>query len=261
MMALLKKKHSEAAQVPFYAAALIAAFVFKYHYSHANADALVWMLAPAAHLVEMVLPVEFEWENGLGYVCRDKNILIAPVCAGVNFLIISFSMTAFYGIRRLRDTAERSLWLLLSLITAYGYTLAINALRIGISIYLYAFHIGTGWFTPQRIHLIAGIFLYVTGLYIAYFAVHFALNRSGCKQVKQPEVRLQSTRERGVSAGWIPLAWYGSVTLGIPLINGELGNNSRQFMEYAAILVGVCAAIGLPIICLKIFLDRKADLY
>jgi len=261
MMTSLKKKHADATQLPFYAAALITAFVLKYHYSHGDADALIWMLAPTAHLVEMVLPVEFEWEKGVGYVCRDKNILIAPVCAGINFLIISFSMTAFCGIRRFKDTAERASWLLLSLITAYGYTLAINAVRIGISIYLYACHIGTGWFTPQRIHLMAGIFLYVTGLYIAYFAGHFALNRSGCRQVKQPGPLPRAAREPGIPTGWIPLAWYGSVTLGIPLINGALGNNSRQFLEYAAILVGVCAFIGLPIVCLKFFLDRKWDLY
>ena len=117
--------------------ALLIAFGLKYHYSRAGSDELSWILAPTASVVEHVSGIRFENEARTGFVNHQHRVIIAPSCAGVNFLITAFCMAVFYGIHRLKSRRDKLLWLTFSGMCAYFLTIGVNAVRIILSIYLY----------------------------------------------------------------------------------------------------------------------------
>ena len=71
---------------------LLCALTLKLYYSAASANQLRWILAPTTLFVELVSGVSFEFESHAGYISEDRSFLIAPSCAGVNFLITAFLM-------------------------------------------------------------------------------------------------------------------------------------------------------------------------
>ncbi len=82
----------------FYILALLIAWGLKYHYSRSGSDELAWVLAPTAGLVELISGIQFENEAHTGFVSQGSRIIIAPACAGINFLIIAFCMATFSGL-------------------------------------------------------------------------------------------------------------------------------------------------------------------
>ena len=114
---------------------LVIAWGLKYHYSNSSSDDLVWILAPTAYLVQMTGDITFERETGKGYVNSKNNIIIAPSCSGVNFMIIVFCLSVYIGIKKIRRTPIQFLWLVLSIVSSYLYTLIVNTFRISLSIY------------------------------------------------------------------------------------------------------------------------------
>ena len=103
----------------FYILALFIAFGLKYHYSRADSVDLVWILKPTACLVEHISGIEFESEVNTGFISREYRIIIAPSCAGINFLIIVFCMAMFSGIHVIRRLGSKLWWLVASLVCAY----------------------------------------------------------------------------------------------------------------------------------------------
>jgi exosortase K len=144
----------------FYILVLFIAFGLKYHYSQAGSVDLVWILEPTARLVEHISGIEFESEVDTGFISREYRIIIAPSCAGINFLIIVFCMAMFSGIHVIRHSGSKLLWLIASLVCAYILTVAVNTLRIIASIYAYNADIYFGWITPARIHRLEGVVIY-----------------------------------------------------------------------------------------------------
>jgi len=140
-----------------YMVALFIALGLKYHYSRAGGDDLVWILSPTARLVEYISGIEFESEAHTGYVNREYRIIIAPSCAGINFLIMVFCMAVFSSIHLIKHSWSKIFWSAASLVCAYSLTVTVNSLRIIASIYSYNADIYFGWFTPARVHRLQGI--------------------------------------------------------------------------------------------------------
>ena len=74
---------------------MVAAYVLKDYYSRAGSGELAWIIGPTAFITEMFSSLSFSPEPGYGWVDVQRNVVIAPVCAGANFLIIAFCMSAF----------------------------------------------------------------------------------------------------------------------------------------------------------------------
>ena len=144
----------------FYVLALFIVLGLKYHYSRAGSEDLVWILGPTACLVEHLSGIQFEGEANAGFINRRYRVIIAPSCAGINFLIIVFCMTMFCGIHVIRHFGSKLLWLAASLACAYISTLAVNTLRITASIYSYNADIYFGWITPAKGHRLEGAVIY-----------------------------------------------------------------------------------------------------
>ena len=147
---------------------LFIALGLKYHYSRAGSEDLIWILGPTASLVELVSGIQFEGEANTGFINRRYRIIIAPTCAGINFLIIVFCMAMFCSIHAIRHFGSKLLWLAASLAFAYGVTIAVNTLRIIASIYSFHADIYFGWMTPARAHRLEGVVIYFFFLCLFY---------------------------------------------------------------------------------------------
>lgn len=153
------------------AAFLVASLVLvagKEAYRDASAAELRFFLAPTAELVSLASGADFAYESGTGWVSRDLMFIIAPACAGVNFALAAFlalSIGWLRAIRRGRDVAGR---LLAAALAAYAATLAVNTARIAIAIGLRSGDVPTGGLSPEEIHRIEGVLVYLGGLCLLY---------------------------------------------------------------------------------------------
>jgi exosortase K len=227
----------------------------KYHYSHARSDDLGWILGPTAGVVEHISGITFEKEDGAGFVNRGNRVIIAPSCAGVNFLIIAFCMAAFSGLCCLNALGSKICWVGSSAAWAYVLTIAVNALRIVGSIYLYNADIYYHGLTPERLHRISGIFIYLVFLYLFYMTLnkilHFFYRNSENKQ-KKWICQYQDSVGPG-HAALIPLCWYVMISLGIPLLNRAYQNYGPQFVEHSLVILSVCMVVFLVVFLIQSF--------
>jgi exosortase K len=241
-------------------AVLLMAVGLKYHYSHARSNDLGWILGPTAGVVEYMSGIAFEEEDGAGFVNRENRIIIAPSCAGVNFLIIAFCMAAFSGLYHLNASGSKIFWLVNSAAWAYVLTIAVNALRIVASIYMYNADIYYHGLTPERLHRIAGIFIYLFFLCLFYMALNkiiYFCNRDPENKQKKWICQYQDSIGSG-HAPVIPLCWYLMISLGIPLLNRAYHKNGPQFVEHSLVILSVCMVVFLVVfliqsVCGRIF--------
>ncbi len=153
------------------AALLVASLVVvatKQGYRDASAAQLRFLLAPTAELVSLVCGTEFVYEAGTGWVSRDLMFIIAPGCAGVNFAMAAFlalSLGWLGAIHSGRDLAGR---LLAAALMACAATLVVNTARIAVAIALHRGVVPVGGLTPDDVHRIEGVLVYVGGLCALY---------------------------------------------------------------------------------------------
>ncbi|GAK51004.1 sugar transferase [Candidatus Moduliflexus flocculans] len=243
-----------------YLFALLAAYGLKAHYSRATSDGLDWILRPTTVLVERVSGLDFEYERGEGYLSRERRIVIAPACAGVNFMIAAFGMTLFSYLHLMPTAATTLLWTAGSLLGAYLLTIAVNALRIVVALRLYASGVVFFYANPAQLHRLEGIAVYLTALCLAFWLAE----RVACNIVNSP---------LGRGWGWVPdkkdaynilptpcpsqegnalrkflllpLLWYLAITLLVPLLNPNFHGDRARFAEHALTIAAACAVIAL----------------
>ncbi len=235
----------------FYALGLVIAIGLKYYYSGASSDALNWILVPTSRLVEYLSGIHFEKELHSGLVSHSHRYIIAPSCAGINFLTIAFSTFFFSLTYRLKGIERKLLWLGISLAVTYLLTLGANALRVIAAIYLYRADIYGGWMTPERVHRIEGTLIYFVFLLFAYVTVerivkHFLLNRSGERKSLLDIIYVFL----------IPFFCYSFIVLGIPLLNVAHKLNRTKYIEHSFWVISSCLTI-LFLLFLILFVFRK----
>ena len=131
----------------------------KHYYRNAGADDLGWLLAPTAKMVSAVTDTHFVREAGVGYIDQRVAFEIAPVCAGLNFLLAGFLALVIGwlgGMTTWRGMARR---LAVAVVAAYAATLVVNTIRIAIAIRMHA--------NPE-VHRLEGVLVYLGGLCALY---------------------------------------------------------------------------------------------
>lgn len=207
-------------------ASVLVMLVLKRHYSLATADQLNWILAPTARLVAWLTPARPLYESGAGYVDFVHGIIVAPACAGVNFMIMAFGLAAFWGLAALKRPAAIPAWLTAALGGAYGYTLLVNAVRIALSMVLYNADIYGGWVTLARVHRLAGIALYLGALWTLFAVLRHA-------EALYVQHFGRQTAEKGRPLpDWLPLFWYLLGTVGVPLANWHFQPDTPSLAEH-----------------------------
>lgn len=239
--AFLKTKSFVFKYGAFYAIGLLIAFGLKYYYSGASSEDLDWILAPTAYWVQALSGIPFEKEQQIGFVSHFYQFIIAPSCAGINFMIIAFSTLLFSFIHRLKSVKGRFLWIASSFLLVYLFTILVNSLRIILSIFLLRLDIYGGWITPERVHTIEGTIVYFVSLLILYVIAgelikYFALNAGKNKVSAKAQIHL-------LHKWFPPVFFYFAITLGVPVLNGAYVNDSKKFLDHAVLITAVCLTV------------------
>ncbi len=224
----------------------------KYHYSIAQAEHLKWILAPTAALVESITGYLFYFEPDTGYINHDLRIIIAPACAGVNFLIAAFCMSFFCGSFKIPGFKNKCFWLIVCAASVYMGTIFVNAVRIWISIATIAADLHAGWFTPQRVHRMSGVLIYFFFLNVFYHIIQKIIQML---QVRRADLKNRTARQllpemrtaRAVVIGLYPLICYWIIAILVPWANHAYEKNPDGFMEH-------CGMVGIGSICIFMFL-------
>lgn len=146
--------------------AILAAYALKRFYSQAAAGDLSWVLAPTARIVGW-LRGETLISGPAGWTAPDGSYVIAPACAGVNFLIVAFVVSVLSFSRRLGSPACRLGWWIGSLFGAWALTVAVNTARILAAVELYRLGPVAG-LTPESAHRLLGIVIYLGALWALF---------------------------------------------------------------------------------------------
>ena len=208
---------------------LLSALALKLYYSSASANQLRWILAPTTVLVELVSGTSFEFESHAGYMSSDRSFLIAPSCAGVNFLITAFLMLSARRLLRLK--AQDNAWRFIpaAALIAYLVTLVANTVRINVALRLRLLT-ENGFLNQEQLHRVEGIFVYFGFLLLLFVASE----KIGAG--KTSSLLRQS---------FFPLLVYYATTLGIPLANGGY-RQGAGFWEYSAFVLLIPLLLLLP---------------
>lgn len=203
--------------------ALGAAYAAKAGYAAAGAAELAFLLAPTAWLVEAATGAGFEAEPGMGYLSRERAFLIAPVCAGGNYLVIAFTTLAL-GLAPRREAWRAQLgWLVAAAALAFVATLLVNATRIVLALALREMPLPL---PPEDAHRALGVAVYLGALLALVVGVSRLLGR-----------RLDAAR-----VAWLGAGVYLAVTLAVPWLRGASGEPA--FWAHARGVLLVAAAVG-----------------
>ena len=215
-------------------AVIACAVALKLYYSSASADELRWILAPTTAFVELVSGTAFEFESHAGYISADHSFLIAPSCAGVNFLITAFLMLSVGKLWRDRSLDIAWGFIPAAALIAYLVTLAANTVRIGVALRLGRLP-EISWLNPSQLHRVEGIFVYF-GFLLLLFVVSEKMSAG-----KTSGLLRQS---------FFPLLVYYATTLGIPLANGGYRQGSG-FWDHSVFVLLIPVLLILPFATLR----------
>lgn len=236
----MKQKHSSkfVYQAIPYIVALTIAVLLKAHYTHADAAALKWVLAPTSWCVEHFSGIRFLWESGIGYINNEHMAVIVPACAGVNFMIIAFCMISFMLLQKQGRMKFRLLGITAAIPAAFTATVIANAARIALAVYFYDIHLHYGLFTQERIHRLLGIVLYFFTLCSLYSILNSKrINRDSTQSHSHVYIR-----HVPVPQIIVPAMWYLAITLVVPLLLGKFSLYGSQLFEHALFLLFVPTA-------------------
>ena len=241
LSSIIRKSPRALHSLILYGLTLLIALGLKYHYSRSGSEDLLWVLAPTAGLVECISGTTFINEVNTGYVNFERRVIIAPSCAGINFMIIVFCMTAFSGLNTLTGVRTSPLCPMISLIIAYGLTLGVNSFRIIMSMVVYESEFFRSSASIDQIHKIQGILIYFISLYVFYLTLQKVLDMFQHHSTgKKADADFSTNHSKSVLKDLSPIFWYCTVTIGIPLINRSYQEQEGVFFRHIVVILSVC---------------------
>jgi exosortase K len=230
--------------------AMVVMLMLKRHYSLAGPEQLSWILLPTARLTAWLTGAHPVWEAGVGYADFNRGIVIAPACAGVNFMIMAFGLAVFCGLGRLRRFTVLTAWMALSLFGAYLLALGANTLRIAVSMVLYQADIYSAWLTPDALHRLTGVWLYLGVLGLFFKGLQPIIN--AVEDRFDPQYR----PHRAIWPAWLPLGWYLLGAVGVPALNLVFQQPLPAFGGHCLTVVAAAVVLWVGAISIKSLLGR-----
>jgi exosortase K len=157
--------------------AVVAAAGLKRHYTNANAEDLGWLLCPATSLVESVTGQTFVREARVGFVAERLPMVIAPACAGLNYLVIAFLTLVIGFVREFPRVRDKAAWFVGSIAIAYFATLIANTCRIGAAVGLHENGFRAPWCSPAEFHRALGVGVYLASIWLLFAVAEAAFRR------------------------------------------------------------------------------------
>jgi exosortase K len=152
----------------FAAAVALVAWGMKRYYADAQAEELWWILSPTARLVGAITDSRFALVPGEGYFSRERLFLIEKSCAGINFMIAAFGMSAWMLRHRVGSWRSGAPTLGVSLLASYSAAVPVNTARIAIAMWLAAHSLAPSGVSASQFHRLEGITVYFGGLVLLH---------------------------------------------------------------------------------------------
>ena len=155
--------------LPYYFIAIGLFVLFKFGFTYANNDNLLFLLKPTDKLVGLLTGSNSVYILDNGYFHNQLNIVIDKSCTGFNFWVLSFLMLTFLGLNNLDNKLKKLLVIPFALTFAYFLTIFVNTSRIFASIVIQ--NQMSDVFSNQKhiIHETIGIVTNLSFLILTYF--------------------------------------------------------------------------------------------
>lgn len=219
--------------IVFYLAAGFLALAMKYHYSTAEAHNLAWILAATSALVNLATNAGFDYRVGEGFISADGAFVIAPACAGINFLIICFTMLVFTQLRHVRGWVKKFCLVFGSAVFSFGLTLVVNTCRISLSMHSFRSSNPNALLMPENMHRLEGIAIYFLALSLVYLLSGYCFDGGLGQRFESEKPSLAA-----------PLFWYFLVTIVIPILRMSFLENPGRFIEHSFFALGIPLTIA-----------------
>lgn len=209
---------------------LLCALTLKQYYSTASANQLRWILAPTTAFVELLSGVSFEFESHAGYLSADRGFLIAPACAGINFLMTAFLMLS--ARKLLKDRPQSNGWgfIPVAALVAYLVTLVANTVRIAVALQLRQLP-EVGGVSREQLHRVEGIVVYFGFLLMLFMMSEKMSAEKGSGLLRR---------------SFFPLLVYYATVSGIPLLNGGY-RQGAGYWEHSILVLLIPLLLILPL--------------
>ena len=231
---------------------LAAAYQLKDFYRQAGSEQLAWIIGPTAWVAERFSGLSFTPESGYGWVDAAHNVVIAPVCAGVNFMIIAFCMSAFQVLWKKRSPHALTIGIILAGLASYLLTIFANAVRIILSVTLFSLDIYNQWLTPDMVHRVAGIVVY----YLLLCVYSQVINRCLSDQNNHGRAREKALGTHALLL--VPLFWYLLFSVGVPFAHNALRADPDLFIRHAATVGAVTLVLTLILYAIHRWYGRSS---
>jgi exosortase K len=155
--------------LPYYLTTLGLFILLKFGYTLADNDHLIFILKPTDKIVGLLTGSHSIYFSDKGYYHDSLNILIEKSCSGFNFWGLCFCMLSFLFLKYANRPIFKLSTIPFALVTAYIFTILVNASRIFVSIIVQQ---QANHFLPARPHLIiheaVGVITNLTFLILIY---------------------------------------------------------------------------------------------
>lgn len=164
----------------FYIASLAVVLLVKISFDKADNASLVFILAPITKIVSIFHGSEFIFENGLGFFSTQLGITINKSCAGINFMLVVYSMLSFSYIHRCESLRRKVIYFIAIFPISYLMSLLTNSFRIIVSITMQRLSFLDDWTSPEVIHNLTGMFIFICFLFLLNYVFSTILKKERC---------------------------------------------------------------------------------
>ena len=171
LQSIQKQTVTNIKNIPYYLTAIGIFILFKFGFTYADNDNLIFLLKPTDKLVGLLTGSNSVYISDKGFFYNQLNIVIDKSCAGFNFWVLSFLMLTFLGLKYFNSKIKKLLAIPLALISAYCLTIFVNTSRIFVSIVIQ--NQMNDIFSNQKhiIHETIGIVTSLSFLILTYFII------------------------------------------------------------------------------------------
>ncbi|MEO0403951.1 MAG: exosortase K [Bacteroidota bacterium] len=164
---------------------VIAVFcIAKLSWSDPSPDQVLFILEPTSWLVSLVFSSKAYFEPNIGFVHNKLDIVINGLCAGHNFLLITFLCSCFSIFQHVHKSSQR--WFMLPLAALFSYLITpfMNLVRI-VANMAYPKDLFNGLISDKVLHEMIGVVVYLISLIIIYQCVQKLLSKTTFTKVEE----------------------------------------------------------------------------
>lgn len=177
-------KHFNYVNIIFYATALVIVLLLKLFYDKADNNQMLFILKPLSRIVSSFYNTAFSFDASIGFFSKQLGIAINHSCAGINYLLIIFSMLSFSFIHLLKTVRGKMLYFTFLFPISFVLSLLINSFRIIVSIMMQKADFFDEIVSDGVLHNLTGMLVFICFLLIINYVFSTILKKVRCTNEK-----------------------------------------------------------------------------